>query len=164
MGRNICSSFCSVSLYENVSGEKNNFFSEFLQTPRTMSPVPSADVCIYVLVSRAKLFTGYNHQCLIVYVYIFMHMCVCVCVQSFYDMRGHILQRSTSQGSIGSPIYNRHCYTPTMSRSPQHFHRPGEKRLLPSTGQLHYGYEKDFTLSLKTFFVRMFCYIESNVF
>ncbi|KAB5582086.1 hypothetical protein PHYPO_G00183140 [Pangasianodon hypophthalmus] len=58
------------------------------ETPRTMSPIPSAD--------------------------------------SFYDMRGHILQRSTSQGSIGSPIYNRHCYTPTMSRSPQHFHRPDQ--------------------------------------
>ncbi|XP_053535415.1 actin-binding LIM protein 1a isoform X2 [Ictalurus punctatus] len=58
------------------------------ETPRTMSPVPSAD--------------------------------------SFYDMKGHILQRSTSQGSIGSPIYNRHCYTPTMSRSPQHFHRPDQ--------------------------------------
>uniref|UniRef100_A0AAR2J478 Actin binding LIM protein 1a n=1 Tax=Pygocentrus nattereri TaxID=42514 RepID=A0AAR2J478_PYGNA len=58
------------------------------ETPRTMSPTPSAD--------------------------------------SYYDMRGHILQRSTSQGSIGSPIYSRHSYTPTMSRSPQHFHRPGE--------------------------------------
>ncbi|XP_053535414.1 actin-binding LIM protein 1a isoform X1 [Ictalurus punctatus] len=64
------------------------------ETPRTMSPVPSAD--------------------------------------SFYDMKGHILQRSTSQGSIGSPIYNRHCYTPTMSRSPQHFHRPGPE---PSSGR-----------------------------
>ncbi|XP_026795233.2 actin-binding LIM protein 1a isoform X2 [Pangasianodon hypophthalmus] len=64
------------------------------ETPRTMSPIPSAD--------------------------------------SFYDMRGHILQRSTSQGSIGSPIYNRHCYTPTMSRSPQHFHRPGPE---PSSGR-----------------------------
>ncbi|XP_046732210.1 actin-binding LIM protein 1a isoform X13 [Silurus meridionalis] len=58
------------------------------ETPRTMSPIPSAD--------------------------------------SFYDMRGHSLQRSTSQGSIGSPIYNRHCYTPTMCRSPQHFHRPDQ--------------------------------------
>ncbi|XP_066534552.1 actin-binding LIM protein 1a isoform X9 [Hoplias malabaricus] len=58
------------------------------ETPRTMSPTPSAD--------------------------------------SYYDMRGHILQRSTSQGSIGSPIYSRHCYTPTMSRSPQHFHRPDQ--------------------------------------
>ncbi|KAL6487931.1 hypothetical protein MHYP_G00045570 [Metynnis hypsauchen] len=45
---------------------------------------------------------------------------------SYYDMRGHILQRSTSQGSIGSPIYSRHSYTPTMSRSPQHFHRPDQ--------------------------------------
>ncbi|KAM9727585.1 actin-binding LIM protein 1a isoform 21-T22 [Menidia menidia] len=42
-----------------------------------------------------------------------------------YDMRERILQRSTSQGSIGSPVYSRHGYTPTMSRSPQHFHRPG---------------------------------------
>ncbi|XP_037394471.1 actin-binding LIM protein 1a isoform X9 [Pygocentrus nattereri] len=64
------------------------------ETPRTMSPTPSAD--------------------------------------SYYDMRGHILQRSTSQGSIGSPIYSRHSYTPTMSRSPQHFHRPGTE---PSSGR-----------------------------
>ncbi|XP_017279803.1 actin-binding LIM protein 1a isoform X12 [Kryptolebias marmoratus] len=42
-----------------------------------------------------------------------------------YDKRDRILQRSTSQGSIGSPVYNRHGYTPTLSRSPQHFHRPG---------------------------------------
>uniref|UniRef100_A0A3Q2QQU1 Actin binding LIM protein 1a n=1 Tax=Fundulus heteroclitus TaxID=8078 RepID=A0A3Q2QQU1_FUNHE len=45
--------------------------------------------------------------------------------ESFYDRRDRILQRSTSQGSIGSPVYNRHGYTPTLSRSPQHFHRPG---------------------------------------
>ncbi|XP_041866536.1 actin-binding LIM protein 1a isoform X11 [Melanotaenia boesemani] len=43
----------------------------------------------------------------------------------YYDRRERILQRSTSQGSIGSPVYNRHGYTPTLSRSPQHFHRPG---------------------------------------
>ncbi|KAM9560831.1 actin-binding LIM protein 1-like isoform 1-T8 [Salvelinus alpinus] len=43
--------------------------------------------------------------------------------KSCYDIRERILQRSTSQGSIGSPIYNRHSYTP-LSRSPQHFHRP----------------------------------------
>nr|XP_049592372.1 actin-binding LIM protein 1 isoform X9 [Syngnathus scovelli] len=42
-----------------------------------------------------------------------------------YDKRERILQRSTSQGSLGSPVYNRHGYTPTLSRSPQHFHRPG---------------------------------------
>ncbi|XP_041866528.1 actin-binding LIM protein 1a isoform X3 [Melanotaenia boesemani] len=42
----------------------------------------------------------------------------------YYDRRERILQRSTSQGSIGSPVYNRHGYTPTLSRSPQHFHRP----------------------------------------
>uniref|UniRef100_A0A3Q4HS33 Actin binding LIM protein 1a n=1 Tax=Neolamprologus brichardi TaxID=32507 RepID=A0A3Q4HS33_NEOBR len=44
--------------------------------------------------------------------------------QGSYDRRERILQRSTSQGSIGSPVYNRHGYTPTLSRSPQHFHRP----------------------------------------
>ncbi|XP_015225467.1 PREDICTED: actin-binding LIM protein 1 isoform X9 [Cyprinodon variegatus] len=44
--------------------------------------------------------------------------------EGFYDRRDRILQRSTSQGSIGSPVYNRHGYTPTLSRSPQHFHRP----------------------------------------
>ncbi|XP_069001192.1 actin-binding LIM protein 1a isoform X5 [Embiotoca jacksoni] len=42
------------------------------------------------------------------------------------DRRERILQRSTSQGSIGSPVYNRHGYTPTLSRSPQHFHRPDQ--------------------------------------
>uniref|UniRef100_A0AAY5JZN2 Actin binding LIM protein 1a n=1 Tax=Esox lucius TaxID=8010 RepID=A0AAY5JZN2_ESOLU len=48
-----------------------------------------------------------------------------------YDMRERILQRSTSQGSIGSPVYNRHSYTP-LSRSPQHFHRPGTE---PANGR-----------------------------
>ncbi|KAM9810112.1 actin-binding LIM protein 1a isoform 17-T18 [Syngnathus typhle] len=43
-----------------------------------------------------------------------------------YDKRERILQRSTSQGSLGSPVYNRHGYTPTLSRSPQHFHRPDQ--------------------------------------
>ncbi|XP_041722105.1 actin-binding LIM protein 1 isoform X25 [Coregonus clupeaformis] len=42
-----------------------------------------------------------------------------------YDMRERILQRSTSQGSMGSPVFNRNSYTP-MSRSPQHFHRPDQ--------------------------------------
>uniref|UniRef100_A0AAY4B2U8 Actin binding LIM protein 1a n=1 Tax=Denticeps clupeoides TaxID=299321 RepID=A0AAY4B2U8_9TELE len=46
-----------------------------------------------------------------------------------YDMRDRIIQRSTSQGSIGSPVYSRHSYTPSLSRSPQHFHRPGESLL-----------------------------------
>uniref|UniRef100_A0A8C2E8W8 Actin binding LIM protein 1a n=1 Tax=Cyprinus carpio TaxID=7962 RepID=A0A8C2E8W8_CYPCA len=45
--------------------------------------------------------------------------------EGYYEMRERILHRSTSQGSIGSPIYSRHNYTPTLSRSPQHFHRPG---------------------------------------
>ncbi|XP_042591626.1 actin-binding LIM protein 1 isoform X27 [Cyprinus carpio] len=41
-----------------------------------------------------------------------------------YDMRVRIMQRSTSQGSIGSPVYHRHNYIPPVSKSPQHFHRP----------------------------------------
>ncbi|KAI2658072.1 Actin-binding LIM protein 1 [Labeo rohita] len=52
--------------------------------------------------------------------------------KGYYDMRERILHRSTSQGSIGSPIYSRHNYTPTLSRSPQHFHRPGTE---PSSGR-----------------------------
>nr|XP_055031143.1 actin-binding LIM protein 1 isoform X26 [Misgurnus anguillicaudatus] len=43
-----------------------------------------------------------------------------------YDMRERIIQRSTSQGSIGSPIYHRHNYIPSLSKSPQHFHRPDQ--------------------------------------
>ncbi|XP_030235592.1 actin-binding LIM protein 1a isoform X13 [Gadus morhua] len=45
--------------------------------------------------------------------------------EGYCDRRERILHRSTSQGSIGSPVYNRHGYIPTLSRSPQHFHRPG---------------------------------------
>uniref|UniRef100_A0A8C5H744 Actin binding LIM protein 1a n=1 Tax=Gouania willdenowi TaxID=441366 RepID=A0A8C5H744_GOUWI len=45
--------------------------------------------------------------------------------ESSFDRRDRILQRSTSQGSIGSPVYSRHGYMPMLSRSPQHFHRPG---------------------------------------
>ncbi|XP_078500008.1 actin-binding LIM protein 1 isoform X13 [Lissotriton helveticus] len=44
--------------------------------------------------------------------------------EGYPDLRDRVLHRSTSQGSIGSPGYSRHNYTPTVSRSPQHFHRP----------------------------------------
>ncbi|XP_073540738.1 actin-binding LIM protein 1 isoform X5 [Phyllobates terribilis] len=44
--------------------------------------------------------------------------------EGYQDGRERIIQRSTSQGSINSPVYSRHNYTPTVSRSPQHFHRP----------------------------------------
>ncbi|XP_035389550.1 actin-binding LIM protein 1 isoform X50 [Electrophorus electricus] len=64
------------------------------ESPRTLSPTPSAEGC--------------------------------------YDMRDRTLQRSTSQGSIGSPLYSRHNYTPTLSKSPQHFHRPGMLKLCSS--------------------------------
>ncbi|KAK9530519.1 hypothetical protein VZT92_012015 [Zoarces viviparus] len=39
---------------------------------------------------------------------------------------GKCVPTSTSHGSFGvHTINNRHSYTPTLSRSPQHFHRPG---------------------------------------
>ncbi|XP_019358412.1 PREDICTED: actin-binding LIM protein 1 isoform X4 [Gavialis gangeticus] len=66
----------------------------FGESPRTLSPTPSAE--------------GYQ------------------------DVRDRMIHRSTSQGSISSPVYSRHSYTPTMSRSPQHFHRPGNE---PSSGR-----------------------------
>ncbi|KAM3835212.1 actin-binding LIM protein 1 isoform 2-T2 [Vipera latastei] len=46
--------------------------------------------------------------------------------EGYQDFRDRMIHRSTSQGSIGSPVYSRHSYTPTMSRSPQHFHRPDQ--------------------------------------
>ncbi|XP_073773723.1 actin-binding LIM protein 1 isoform X10 [Danio rerio] len=64
------------------------------ESPRTLSPTPSAEGC--------------------------------------YDMRERIIQRSTSQGSIGSPVYHRHNYIPPLSKSPQHFHRPGMLKLCSS--------------------------------
>ncbi|XP_031699725.1 actin-binding LIM protein 1-like isoform X2 [Anarrhichthys ocellatus] len=39
---------------------------------------------------------------------------------------GKYIPKSTRHGSFGvHTINNRHSYTPTLSRSPQHFHRPG---------------------------------------
>ncbi|XP_044238107.2 actin-binding LIM protein 1 isoform X2 [Ursus arctos] len=52
--------------------------------------------------------------------------------EGYQDSRDRVIHRSTSQGSINSPIYSRHSYTPTTSRSPQHFHRPGNE---PSSGR-----------------------------
>ncbi|KAM9133700.1 actin-binding LIM protein 1 isoform 6-T6 [Pangshura tecta] len=46
--------------------------------------------------------------------------------EGYQDVRDRMIHRSTSQGSISSPVYSRHTYTPTMSRSPQHFHRPDQ--------------------------------------
>ncbi|XP_054359837.1 actin-binding LIM protein 1 isoform X3 [Pongo pygmaeus] len=46
--------------------------------------------------------------------------------EGYQDVRDRMIQRSTSQGSINSPVYSRHSYTPTTSRSPQHFHRPDQ--------------------------------------
>ncbi|XP_041426063.1 actin-binding LIM protein 1-like isoform X17 [Xenopus laevis] len=47
-------------------------------------------------------------------------------MEGYQDGRDRVMQRSTSQGSINSPVYSRHNYTPTISRSPQHFHRPDQ--------------------------------------
>ncbi|XP_072596271.1 actin-binding LIM protein 1 isoform X34 [Vulpes vulpes] len=52
--------------------------------------------------------------------------------EGYQDSRDRVIHRSTSQGSISSPVYSRHSYTPTTSRSPQHFHRPGNE---PSSGR-----------------------------
>ncbi|XP_047409272.1 actin-binding LIM protein 1 isoform X16 [Sciurus carolinensis] len=52
--------------------------------------------------------------------------------EGYQDIRDRVIHRSTSQGSINSPVYSRHSYTPTTSRSPQHFHRPGNE---PSSGR-----------------------------
>ncbi|XP_051883456.1 actin-binding LIM protein 1 isoform X7 [Pristis pectinata] len=52
--------------------------------------------------------------------------------EGYHDARDRMVQRSSSQGSISSPVYSRHCYTPTVTRSPQHFHRPGNE---PSSGR-----------------------------
>ncbi|XP_075830638.1 actin-binding LIM protein 1 isoform X7 [Microtus pennsylvanicus] len=52
--------------------------------------------------------------------------------EGYQDGRDRMIHRSTSQGSINSPVYGRHSYTPTTSRSPQHFHRPGNE---PSSGR-----------------------------
>ncbi|XP_054975586.1 actin-binding LIM protein 1 isoform X4 [Sorex araneus] len=52
--------------------------------------------------------------------------------EGYQDLRDRMIHRSTSQGSINSPVYSRHSYTPTTSRSPQHFHRPGNE---PSSGR-----------------------------
>uniref|UniRef100_A0A2K6G4I5 Actin binding LIM protein 1 n=1 Tax=Propithecus coquereli TaxID=379532 RepID=A0A2K6G4I5_PROCO len=46
--------------------------------------------------------------------------------EGYQDVRDRMIHRSTSQGSINSPVYSRHSYTPTTSRSPQHFHRPDQ--------------------------------------
>ncbi|XP_069095396.1 actin-binding LIM protein 1 isoform X17 [Pleurodeles waltl] len=69
-------------------------------SPRTLSPTPSAEQVEYLYCDLSVPFQGYP------------------------DIRDRVLHRSTSQGSIGSPGYSRHNYTPTVSRSPQHFHRP----------------------------------------
>ncbi|XP_041426054.1 actin-binding LIM protein 1-like isoform X8 [Xenopus laevis] len=53
-------------------------------------------------------------------------------MEGYQDGRDRVMQRSTSQGSINSPVYSRHNYTPTISRSPQHFHRPGNE---PNSGR-----------------------------
>ncbi|XP_070847077.1 actin-binding LIM protein 1-like isoform X2 [Chaetodon trifascialis] len=51
---------------------------------------------------------------------------VSVTTEESFEVRKRI-PKSTSHGSFGAhTMYNRHSYTPTLSRSPQHFHRPDE--------------------------------------
>ncbi|KFQ29338.1 Actin-binding LIM protein 1, partial [Merops nubicus] len=63
--------------------------------------------------------------------------------EGYPDVRDRMIHRSTSQGSINSPVYSRHSYTPTMSRSPQHFHRPE----LLATGVQRLSYLRTSSLS-----------------
>ncbi|XP_047615777.1 actin-binding LIM protein 1 isoform X5 [Phacochoerus africanus] len=56
--------------------------------------------------------------------------------EGYQDGRDRAIHRSTSQGSINSPGYSRHSYTPTTSRSPQHFHRP--ELLSPGVQRLNF--------------------------
>uniref|UniRef100_A0A803XPI9 HP domain-containing protein n=1 Tax=Meleagris gallopavo TaxID=9103 RepID=A0A803XPI9_MELGA len=56
--------------------------------------------------------------------------------EGYQDVRDRMIHRSTSQGSINSPVYSRHSYTPTMSRSPQHFHRPGKGNCIRNAAAL----------------------------
>ncbi|XP_068439073.1 actin-binding LIM protein 1-like isoform X5 [Clinocottus analis] len=47
-------------------------------------------------------------------------------IEESFEVRNRI-PKSPSHASFGvHTIYNRHSYTPTLSRSPQHFHRPDE--------------------------------------
>uniref|UniRef100_A0A672FDG3 Actin binding LIM protein 1b n=1 Tax=Salarias fasciatus TaxID=181472 RepID=A0A672FDG3_SALFA len=50
-----------------------------------------------------------------------------------FELRTRI-PKSTSHGSFGvHTTYNRHSFTPTLSRSPQHFHRPGKAACRPQS-------------------------------
>ncbi|MEE6486761.1 hypothetical protein FKM82_014701 [Ascaphus truei] len=63
--------------------------------------------------------------------------------EGYQDGRDRVIHRSTSQGSMNSPVYSRHNYTPTISRSPQHFHRPE----LLSTGVQRLSYMRTSSFS-----------------
>ncbi|XP_041124228.1 actin-binding LIM protein 1-like isoform X8 [Polyodon spathula] len=66
--------------------------------------------------------------------------------EGYHDMRERMIHRSTSQGSISSPVYSRHNYTPTLPRSPQHFHRP-ELLSSPAVQRLPYLHTSSFSSS-----------------
>lgn len=80
-----------------------------------------------------------------------------MCRSSFkesFELRKNI-PKSTSHGSFGVHAkYNRHSYTPNVSRSPQHFHRPGEVK-----SQSSYHLCKDINLPLLTFSLFYFPYL-----
>lgn len=66
-------------------------------------------------------------SCIFLFFFIFYTSLVSLWKESF-DGKKYI-PKSTSHGSFGvNAMYSRHSYTPSLSRSPQHFHRPGERR------------------------------------
>lgn len=84
-----------------------------------------------VVISVASLFR--SMKVLLKRCNVHLHLLVNASVlQGYQDVRDRMIHRSTSQGSINSPVYSRHSYTPTMSRSPQHFHRPGKGNRIAS--------------------------------
>ncbi|XP_007906210.1 actin-binding LIM protein 3 isoform X4 [Callorhinchus milii] len=54
--------------------------------------------------------------------------------QDIYDGVDFRQRRSSSPGYIDSPIYSRQGMSPTMPRSPQHYHRPGTRWSRRSSG------------------------------
>lgn len=88
------------------------------------------------------------------HVWFVVHSTKVLCHSSFkegFDDR-KCIPKSTSHGSFGVHTkYTRHSYTPNLSRSPQHFHRPGEKSTQKSKrSQSSYHLRKDMNLPLLT--------------
>ncbi|MBN3326522.1 ABLM1 protein, partial [Atractosteus spatula] len=103
--------------------------SDTPQTPRRDNSPPPEERNAFVFTSYLFRFKWHSHVLLRVNMSLFLFqsprtLSPTPSAEGYLDMRDRMMQRSTSQGSISSPVYNRHSYTPTLSRSPQHFHRP----------------------------------------